>query len=75
MCQSWPRRVYLGLLHNLLRFDGRDPFQMMGVILNLSDGELSHAVHWPVPLKKKTSEAPSTASPADFERSLTAAGG
>jgi hypothetical protein len=33
--------IYLGLLHNLLRFDGRDPFQMMGVILNLSDGELS----------------------------------
>ena len=34
--------VHLGLLHNLLRFDGRDPFQMMGVILNLSEGELSH---------------------------------
>src|SRR3954452_10846164 len=28
--------VYLGLLHNVLRFDGHDPFQMMGVILNLS---------------------------------------
>ncbi len=50
--------IYLGLLHNLLRFDGRDPFQMMGVILNLSEGELSHIVHWPVPLKK-TARAPS----------------
>jgi hypothetical protein len=44
--------IYLGLLHNLLRFDGRDPFQMMGVILNLSDGELSHTVNWRVPLKQ-----------------------
>jgi len=46
--------IYLGLLHNLLRYDGRDPFQMMGVILNLSEGELSHAIGWRVPLKKTT---------------------
>ncbi len=46
--------IYLGLLHNLLRYDGRDPFQMMGVILNLSEGELSHAIDWRVPLKKTT---------------------
>jgi hypothetical protein len=49
--------IYLGLLHNLLRYDGRDPFQMMGVILNLSEGELSHTVLWPVPLRKKPPEA------------------
>ena len=30
----------------------------MGVILNLSEGELSHAVHWRVPLKKQTAAAP-----------------
>ncbi len=51
--------IYLGLLHNLLRFEGRDRFRMMGAILNLSEGELSHAVDWRVPLRKKAPEAPS----------------
>ena len=51
--------IYLGLLHNLLRFDGRDPYQMMGVILNLSEGELSHTIHWRVPLKQQAPAAPS----------------
>ncbi len=44
--------IYLGLLHHLLRYDNRDPFQMMGVILNLSEGELSYTIDWRVPLKK-----------------------
>jgi hypothetical protein len=48
--------IYLGLLHNLLRFDGRDPFQMMGVILNLSEGELSHTIDWHVPPRNKSAE-------------------
>jgi hypothetical protein len=60
--------IYLGLLHNVLRYDGRDPLQMMGVILNLSEGQLSHTVHWPVPLKKQTPPtppaAPDTGQPA-----------
>jgi hypothetical protein len=52
--------IYLGLLHNLLRFDGRDPYQMMGMILNLSEVELTHTIQWRVPLKK-TSESPGQA--------------
>src|SRR5947209_1535367 len=56
--------IYLGLLHNLLRYDGRDPFQMMGVILNLSEGELSHTVNWRVPVKKTTSAASGAGQPA-----------
>ena len=31
--------IYLGLLRNVLRYEGRDRYQMMGVILNLSDSE------------------------------------
>jgi hypothetical protein len=56
--------IYLGLLHNLPRFDGRDPFQMMGVILNLSEGELSHTVQWRVPLKAATVASSGAAPPA-----------
>ena len=56
--------IYLGLLHNLLRFNGRDPFQMMGIILNLSEGELSHTLNWRVPLKKTTAATPDAAPPA-----------
>jgi hypothetical protein len=48
--------IYLGLLHNVLRYEGQDFFQMMGVILNLSEGELTHTVLWPVPLRKKPAE-------------------
>src|SRR5262245_37670593 len=54
--------IYLGLLHHVLRFDGRDPFQMMGVILNLSEGELSHTIEWQVPLRTKAAEAQSDAA-------------
>jgi hypothetical protein len=53
--------IYIGLLYDLLLYEGRDRFQMMGVILNLSEGELSHTVHWPVPLRKKPPEAPAKA--------------
>src|SRR5262249_12087400 len=34
--------IYVGLLHNALRYEGHDRFQMMGLILNLSEGQLSH---------------------------------
>src|SRR5436309_2248012 len=36
--------IYLGLLHNVLRHQGRDKYRMMAVILNLSDGSLSHSI-------------------------------
>jgi hypothetical protein len=66
--------IYLGLLHNVLRFDGRDPFQMMGVILELSEGELSHTVLWPVPLRKKTPEAAAAGADAGQPASVAAPG-
>jgi hypothetical protein len=49
--------IYLGLLHNVLLYEGQDFFQMMGVILNLSEGELTHTVLCPVPLRKKPAGA------------------
>ena len=48
--------IYLGLLHDVLRYEGRDRFQMMAVILNLSEGELSHTIDWQVPLKKRAKQ-------------------
>jgi hypothetical protein len=65
--------IYLGLLHNLLRFNGRDPFQMMGVVLNLSEGELSHTVNWRVPLKQ-TTPAAGVAQPASVPSPAPAPG-
>jgi hypothetical protein len=48
--------IYLGLLHNVLRYNGQDRYQMMGVILNLSEGELSHTIDWSVPLKRRVAD-------------------
>ena len=54
--------IYLGLLRNVLRYEGRDRYQMMGVILNLSDSTLSHTIDWQVPLKKKPPTATEAAA-------------
>jgi hypothetical protein len=56
--------IYLGLLHNVLRYEGRDSYRMMGVILNLSDSKLSHDIDWQVPLKKPAATDATSPAPA-----------
>ena len=51
--------IYLGLLHEDLRFGphDRDRFQMMGAVLNLTDGQLNTTIEWMPPLAPAVANA------------------
>jgi hypothetical protein len=57
--------VYLGLLHEDLRFGphDRDRFQMMAAVLNLTDTTLSTAIDWVPPIKPAAPQAEQQAAP------------